>query len=629
MQYGNLKTYPVHISYLRKMNSFRLLFLLLVLPLVVEAQKEDYNWVFGAINIVDYDNPDSEWGEGAIPTILTFNTDPPSFFQSREITLDMNYTNCTYSNADGQLLLYSNGMSIHGFDHEPIINGDTISYGPVWNTFVSTTDIGTNEPRGFRLVDGAVFFKQPSSDDIYILYTNFERAVVNNDGIKELRYGSISIDEDGVADIYEKDQVFADSVKSSGLIKCAQHANGRDWWLVQYFDNRMLIYLVDPTGISLSHTQEISFTLQTNKSGRTAFSPQGDQLATYNFSIDDLGSEFVIMDFDRCTGLVSNERIKYRHDNGYAFFSNGVEYSPSGQYLYLTTLDTVYQYDTWQDDIFATEQVVMVWDSTYSIPPNSPDGIIGSRPNHFNQLQRGPDNKIYIAGGAQGYTMHIIHNPDEPGLDCRPENIAIILNTFYLCTMPTFNTLRLGPLDGSPCDTLGLDNHPVSRFRYEQDTLDYLSIDFVDLSYYEPTSWEWDFGDGSSSTLRYPFHAYAEDGAYRVCQTVSNQYSTDTSCDTLYLGVSSLSETEHERHITVFPNPVEDVTRVAFHDYLPQDASIRLYDQSGILKREMTLTGTTTLIDLSGLSSGIYLYEIFDMGERIASGKVVKADHGF
>ena len=85
------------------MNDLRILILFCLLPLLCSAQKEDYNWVFGSINIVDYDNPASTWGEGAIPTIFTFNTDPPSFFQSREITLDMGYTNCTYSNDEGKL----------------------------------------------------------------------------------------------------------------------------------------------------------------------------------------------------------------------------------------------------------------------------------------------------------------------------------------------------------------------------------------------------------------------------------------------------------------------------------------------------------------------------------------------
>jgi len=309
-------------------------------------------------------------------------------------------------------------------------------------------------------------------------------------------------------------------------MKCAQHANGRDWWLLQHREDNILAYLVDPSGIRLHHSQKIDFQLQNRKGGGSAYNSTATQLAIYQFSIDEVGSELVIMDFDRNTGLVSNEKIKYRQDRLFAFFSNGVEYSPSGQYLYATTLDTVYQYDTWQEDIFGTEQVVMVWDSTYS---DLEELGIDERPNHFNQIQRGPDNKIYIAGGSQGYYMHIIHKPGLPGLDCKPENIAIRLNTFYVCTLPNFNTLRLGPLDGSPADTLGIDNHPVSRFRFEQDTLDHLAIEFVDLSYFEPTRWEWDFGDGSSSMQRFPEHTYAENGDYRVCLTVSNQFSTDVS----------------------------------------------------------------------------------------------------
>ena len=177
-------------------------------------------------------------------------------------------------------------------------------------------------------------------------------------------------------------------------------------------------------------------------------------------------------------------------------------------------------------------------------------------------MQRGPDNKIYISGGTQGNYIHVIHNPDEPGLACNAEVTAIRLNTHYFTTMPNFNTLRLGPLDGSSCDTLGLDNHPVSRFRYEQDSMDYLSIDFVDLSYFEPTSWSWSFGDGQTSTERFPSHTYEQAGVYEVCQTVSNVHSSHTSCDTLFLGVSSLEDVEEKRHITVFPNPVEDMMRV-------------------------------------------------------------------
>jgi len=131
--------------------------------------------------------------------------------------------------------------------------------------------------------------------------------------------------------------------------------------------------------------------------------------------------------------------------------------------------------------------------------------------------------------------------------------------------MPTFKTLRLGPIDGSTCDTLGLDNNPVSRFRYEQDCVDYLAV--------------------------------------------------DVSCDKLYLGVSSLSETDTPRHITLFPNPIEDQVRVTFHDYLPSQASIHIYSIKGELLQASMLTSTSQLIDLHSLTSGVYLYEVRDGSE--------------
>ncbi len=601
-------------------NKIFILSISLLLQFQSDAQKQDYNWVFGWSNILDFEN--SSWGESAIPTIFSFTTDPPMFYQSRSVTLDLNYTNSTYSDSEGQLLLYTNGMSIHGHDHTPVINGDTISYGEAWDRFVSTTDIGTNEPRGFRATDGAVFVPDPGSEDLYILYMNFDRFFTDSDLTRELRYGKISIDDsNNQATLYEKDRIFADTVNSAGMLKCVQHANGRDWWLLQYNADDFLIFLIDEKGINLSYKQKLPFPLQISRSGKTGISPSGDQIATFNFSLDSIGSELLIMDFDRCSGELYNEKLQYRHTER-AFFSNGVEYSASGQYLYLTSLDTVWQFDTWDDDVFSTEKVVMVWDSTFVRREGSPS--LSQNPNYFTQMQRGPDNKIYIAGANQGYYLHTIHNPDLPGELCNAENTSIRLNTYHVNTMPTFNTLRLGPVDGSPCDTLGIDNHPVAHFRYEQDSTDYLQIDFVDLSYYEPTSWEWDLGDGTTSIERFPSHTYLEDDAYRVCLSVSNAFSTDVTCDTLYLGVSSLDENLMERNITLFPNPVEDMTRIAIHDYLPQAAQMKIYNQLGNLVADHPLQGVLTNINLQSLPSAVYFYEILDSGVVIGGGKFVK-----
>ena len=54
--------------------------------------------------------------------------------------------------------------------------------------------------------------------------------------------------------------------------------------------------------------------------------------------------------------------------------------------------------------------------------------------------------------------------------------------------------------------------------------------------------------DGNTTTERFPSHRYTSDGAYRVCLTVSNDNSADVSCDTLFLGVTSLEETTEPRN---------------------------------------------------------------------------------
>ena len=54
------------------------------------------------------------------------------------------------------------------------------------------------------------------------------------------------------------------------------------------------------------------------------------------------------------------------------------------------------------------------------------------------------------------------------------------------------------------------------------------TVMFTDLSTGNPTSWKWDFGDGSTSTEQNPVHVYQAEGAYDVTLTVSNSYGSDT-----------------------------------------------------------------------------------------------------
>ncbi len=56
-----------------------------------------------------------------------------------------------------------------------------------------------------------------------------------------------------------------------------------------------------------------------------------------------------------------------------------------------------------------------------------------------------------------------------------------------------------------------------------------LPVQFTDQSTGGPTSWAWDFGDGSTSNLASPSHTYSDAGTYTVSLTVSNTKGSDTS----------------------------------------------------------------------------------------------------
>ncbi|MCP4091798.1 MAG: PKD domain-containing protein, partial [Gammaproteobacteria bacterium] len=56
-----------------------------------------------------------------------------------------------------------------------------------------------------------------------------------------------------------------------------------------------------------------------------------------------------------------------------------------------------------------------------------------------------------------------------------------------------------------------------------------------------PTSWQWDFGDGGSSTLENPSHTYNSNGYYTVSLTVTNGYGSDTDTKTNYITVDNFT----------------------------------------------------------------------------------------
>lgn len=69
------------------------------------------------------------------------------------------------------------------------------------------------------------------------------------------------------------------------------------------------------------------------------------------------------------------------------------------------------------------------------------------------------------------------------------------------------------------------------------DSINANSVYFYDLSTGNPTSWYWDFSDGTSSTLQHPSHTYATAGTYAVLLQISG--NNCNSVDTMFVTVGA------------------------------------------------------------------------------------------
>jgi hypothetical protein len=145
----------------------------------------------------------------------------------------------------------------------------------------------------------------------------------------------------------------------------------------------------------------------------------------------------MIYDFDRCTGVLSNP-VRLSWDS-LPFAGGGVATSPNSRYLYLTSGGDVQQYDLWAPDLVASKQIVAVY-----------DGTMAPFLTTFFQMLPAPDGKIYIVASYENHVLHVINQPDLPGLACDVAQHAVDLPALTAYFFINFANYNLGPLD-PPC----------------------------------------------------------------------------------------------------------------------------------------------------------------------------------
>jgi PKD repeat protein len=103
-----------------------------------------------------------------------------------------------------------------------------------------------------------------------------------------------------------------------------------------------------------------------------------------------------------------------------------------------------------------------------------------------------------------------------------------------------------------------------------------LAVHFTDQTSMNPTIWNWDFGDGQTSSSQNPDHTYQNNGNYTVTLTASNGTESDAEIKTGYIhvGANGIQVNQWNFSLTVDPNPIRDQAVLSY--LLPHDGYVRI-----------------------------------------------------
>ena len=99
-----------------------------------------------------------------------------------------------------------------------------------------------------------------------------------------------------------------------------------------------------------------------------------------------------------------------------------------------------------------------------------------------------------------------------------------------------------------------------------------LTVQFNDRSTGSPTSWSWDFGDGSTSSDQSPSHIYTASGQYDVALTISDGTNSDTTTKNNIIWATAQQDTLWEEGFETNPYGWADGRRDV-HEFLTVNAN--------------------------------------------------------
>ncbi|MFN8242570.1 MAG: gliding motility-associated C-terminal domain-containing protein [Ferruginibacter sp.] len=423
------------------------------------AQKESWNWYFGAEAGINFSS----------------GTAQPVYDGATDATEGV----ASISDKDGNLLFYTDGIQVWNRNHQIMQRGGHL-YG-----HRSSTQSGIIVP-------------QPGNDSLYYIFT-----VDAFEGIKGLNYNIVNMKMDnGLGDVVTFPQQLL--TPTFEKITAVRHCNNRDIWIITRSSVLQSYYawLLTPAGLSSTPVISPANGFAGHYIGYLKASPDAKKLVSVNY---DTATE--LSRFDNATGIVSNTLLIAKRKpipNTDYIYAYGAEFSPDNKQLYITTsyalgitrpvAATIDQFDISIHDSAAIE--------------NSHQTIVTDN-NIHNALQLGPDKKIYAADNVSHYLSRI-NNPNGRGANAGYEAKAVFLGDRAICYsgLPTFIQSLFDPLyNGYAFTTTPACDPLIVNFALNDQTY----LDSV----------RWDFGDPASGTANVsnsfnPSHLYSRMGTYTV-----------------------------------------------------------------------------------------------------------------
>lgn len=514
----------------------------------------------------DYERPHEadQWTFG-LRSQLNFNQGTPIAL-AMPGNIEFIIGSATISDADGNLLFMSDGMSVY-------TNGYYLLDG--------TNDLDGNK----AATQSALFVPDPGNADRYFLFTvDMYLPGIFDNGVKYTTIEKVG----GLWTITAKNQSLFN--KNSQKLVSVKHANMHDYWVIAHGYGsadgaKFYAYKVSDNGVETSPVvsevgtkhQGESGSAFNNNGGFMKVSSDGKKLALV---IPDDGI-IEVFNFDSENGTFS---LSAQSGAGAFEYPYGVEFSPDKSKLYISTAplgtsvtNYLYQFDLQAGNYINNPTEIAKITST-QLPGN--DSLIGA-------LQLGIDGKIYLSNyrmGLQTLTgLSVINNPNRPGTACNFNEID-------------HNITNGLSLNGSE-SLIGLPNF-VSTF-LDIPQITYVNHCATEITYFNLRNKEnidnisWDFGDGNTSTL--------ENGTENTYQSAGN-YTVNV---TENYGTGSY---DYSQEITIYPLPSVDLGEDVI--YILQNSSLTL--DAGEYDEYLWQPGGSTERYLDVTDEGIYTVTVTD-----------------